>query len=166
MLLPNNFLIVEGASEVELIIAVIKRFYSDKPKIQVIGANGDTDQAERTINAIEQAYKPLNTSLYGNKVVILCDKPSIQREGGVNDFKIRHKQLVRNNQLFFLPTCAIEEYYPNPWHRTAEEEDAMSGHKKKQLGKRVGKEITQIQFENDLKTVFDALNECWVKSIT
>lgn len=166
LLLPNNFLIVEGTSEVELIIAVIKRFYPDKPKIQVIGANGDTDQAERTINAIEQAYKPLNTSLYGNKVVILCDKPSIQREGGVNDFKIRHKQLVRNNQLFFLPTCAIEEYYPNPWYRTAEEEDAMSGHKKKQLGKRVGKEITQIQFENDLKTVFDALNECWVKSIT
>jgi putative ATP-dependent endonuclease of the OLD family len=166
LLLPNNFLIVEGSSELELITAVIKRFYGNKPKIQVIAANGDTDQAERTINAIEHAFKPLNKSLYGNKVVILCDKPSVQREGGVNDFKSRHKTLVTNNQLLFLPTCAIETYYPQPWHRTETEEDAMNGKKKVQLGKRVGKEITQVQFETDLKVVFDALNECWSKAIT
>lgn len=165
LLLPNNFLIVEGASELELITTIINRFYCDMPKIQVIGANGDTDQAERTINAIEQAYKPLNRSLYGNKVVILCDKPSAQREGGVNDFKQRHKQLLQNNQLFFLPTCSIEEYYPQPWHRTIAEEDAMNGHKKKQLGKLVGREITQHQFESDLETVFQALKECWKKSV-
>lgn len=166
LLLPNNFLIVEGASELELITAIIKRFYPDKPKIQVIAANGDTDQAERTINAIEQSYKPLNKSLYGNKLIILCDKPSIQREGGVKDFISRYRHLDRNNQLFFLPTCSIEEYYPAPWHRTAEEEDAMNGHKKKQLAKRVGKEIDQIQFETNLKIVFDALTECWAKSIS
>ncbi len=165
LLLPNNFLIVEGASELELLTAVVKRFYADKPRIQVIGANGDTDQAERTINAIEQAYKPFGKSLYGNKVIILCDKPSEVRKGGVEDFKLRHKEIVKNNQIHFLPTCTLEEHYPAPWKRTAEEEDCMNGHKKKQLGKRVGKEISQAQFENDLKIIFDALNECWAKSI-
>jgi len=165
LLLPNNFLIVEGRSELELITAVIKRFYKDKPKIQVIAANGDTDQAERTINAIEHAFKPLNKSLYGDKVIILCDKPSAQREGGVNDFKIRYKPLVKNNQLLFLPTRAIEMYYPQPWQKTEMEEDTMDGKKKVQLGKRVGQEITQSQFETDLKIVFDALSECWAKAI-
>jgi hypothetical protein len=165
LLLPNNFIIVEGASELELITAVVKRFYSDKPRIQVIGANGDTDQAERSINAIEQAYKPFGKSLYGNKVIILCDKPSPERHGGVEDFKIRHKEIVKNNQIHFLTTCTLEEHYPAPWKRTAQEEDSMRGHQKKQLGKLVGKEISQEQFENDLKIIFEALKECWAKSI-
>jgi hypothetical protein len=59
-----------------------------------------------------------------------------------------------------LPTCAIETYYPQPLHRTETEEDAMNGKKKVPLGKRVGKEITQAQFETDLRVVFDVLNEC------
>src|SRR5690606_8154414 len=59
LLLPKNFLIVEGQSEFELLTRVIKRFYADKPTIQIIKANGDIDQAERTINAIEKIFIPL-----------------------------------------------------------------------------------------------------------
>jgi len=76
LLLPRNFLIVEGPSEVELITRVVKRFYPTQPKIQVISAEGDTHQAKRTINAISKAYRPLGMSLYEDKVVVLCDKPT------------------------------------------------------------------------------------------
>ena len=47
LLLPNNFLIVEGPSEVELLTRVIKRFYSDKPHVQIVSAEGDIELALR-----------------------------------------------------------------------------------------------------------------------
>jgi hypothetical protein len=37
----------------------------------------------------------------------------------------------------------------------------MNGHKKKQLAKHIGENITQQQFESDLQNVFDALKKCW-----
>jgi predicted ATP-dependent endonuclease of OLD family len=67
LLLPHNFLIVEGKSEFELLTRIIQRFYTDKPKIQIIQANGDIDQAARTINAIEKAFIPLNSSIYKDR---------------------------------------------------------------------------------------------------
>src|SRR5690606_34396974 len=86
LLLPKNFLIVEGQSEFELLTKVISRFYSDRPPIQIIKANGDIDQSERTINAIEKVFIPLNSSIYRNKFVILTDQPSAQTQGGVTQF--------------------------------------------------------------------------------
>lgn len=86
LLLPRNFLIVEGESEFELLTRVIKRFYSDQPKIQIIKAQGDIEQTERTINSIEKAYTPLGQSLYEKKIVILIDKPHPDKEGGVSQF--------------------------------------------------------------------------------
>ena len=84
LLLPRNFLIVEGASEFELLSRVIKRFYPEKPQIQIIKAQGDIDQTERTINSIEKAFIPLGISLYKNKLVILTDKPHADKLDGVN----------------------------------------------------------------------------------
>jgi putative ATP-dependent endonuclease of OLD family len=37
----------------------------------------------------------------------------------------------------------------------------ITGKKKKQLAKHVGKEITQAQFEADLVICFNALTRCW-----
>lgn len=73
LLLPKNFLVVEGQSEFELLKKVISRFYPDRPTIQIIKANGDIDQAERTINAIEKIFIPLNASIYRSKIVLLID---------------------------------------------------------------------------------------------
>ena len=42
-LFPNNFLIIEGYSEEILCNNLIERFYTDKPKIQIIRAEGDGD---------------------------------------------------------------------------------------------------------------------------
>ncbi|MFC4665281.1 ATP-dependent nuclease [Falsiporphyromonas endometrii] len=168
LLLPNNFLIVEGKSEFELISRVINRFYKEKPKIHIIQAHGDIDQTERTINAIEKAYLPLENNIYADKLVILLDAPSDQTKGGVEEFKKQRKKLVQNNQIFTLAFRDIEQCYPNQedivygnWKKTQAEVDEMSGKKKVQLAKYVGNNITQEQFEKDLKVCFDALNKCW-----
>lgn len=176
LLLPKNFLIVEGQSEFELLTRVINRFYSDKPPIQIIKANGDIDQAERTINAIEKVFTPLNSSIYRAKFVVLTDQPSAQAQGGVTQFLQNYPHLVQNNQYFQLPFRDIEQCYPNQhdsiygnWKKSQDELDAtnpagakiITGKKKKQLAKHVGQQITQIQFENDLVICFNALTRCW-----
>ncbi|HKO82440.1 MAG TPA: hypothetical protein VJU78_18650, partial [Chitinophagaceae bacterium] len=176
LLLPRNFIIVEGQSEFELFTRVIKRFYEDKPAIQIIKANGDIDQAERTINAIEKAFTPLNASIYKNKTVILLDQPSQQTQGGVQQFRLNYPHLDANNQIFILPQRDIEQCYPNQsdtvygnWRKTQAELDEVNdngkkiitGKKKKQLAKFVGDNIAQHQFETDLLVCFKALTQCW-----
>lgn len=176
LLLPRNFIIVEGQSEFELLTRVIKRFYLDRPAIQIINANGDIDQAERTINAIEKVFTPLNASIYKNKTVILLDQPSQQTQGGVQQFRQNYPHLNANNQIFVLPQRDIEQCYPNQpdpvygnWRKSQAELDAVNangekiitGKKKKQLAKFVGDNITQQQFETDLQICFDALTQCW-----
>lgn len=168
LLLPNNFLIVEGQSEFELFTRIIKRFYADKPSIQIIQAHGDVDQSEKSINAIEKLFTPLNNNIYGNKLVILMDCPSEQTKGGVDDFRKRYKQLDQNFQIFILDKRDIEQCYPNHedevygnWQKTQEQVDAMNGKKKKKLAIKVGETITKNEFENKMTTCFKALERCW-----
>ena len=168
LLLPNNFLIVEGQSEFELFTRIIRRFYSDKPSIQIIQAHGDVDQAEKSINAIEKLFTPLNNNIYGNKLVILMDCPSNQTKGGVDDFRKRYEQLDKNTQIFILDKRDIEQCYPNHqdevygnWQKTQEQVDAMNGKKKKKLAIKVGETITKEEFENKMTTCFKALERCW-----
>lgn len=176
LLLPKNFLIVEGQSEFELLTRVIKRFYADKNNIQIIKANGDIDQAERTINAIEKVFTPLNSSIYKDKTVIMLDQPSQQTQGGVQQFRQNYAHLNANNQIFILVARDIEQIYPNQvcniygnWRKSQADLDAVNannekiitGRKKRQLAKHVGDNITQQQFETDLHTCFEALTQCW-----
>ncbi|QXP62201.1 ATP-dependent endonuclease [Polaribacter sp. HaHaR_3_91] len=176
LLLPKNFMIVEGQSEFELLTRVIKRFYADKPRIQIIKANGDIDQVERTINAIEKAFIPLKSSIYGTKTVISIDEPSRQTIGGVNQFHQNYKSIIQNGQFFQLVGRDLEQSYPNQecptygnWRKTQEELDAVNekgkkiitGSKKKKLAKHVGLNISQQQFESELSICFQALQKCW-----
>jgi hypothetical protein len=176
LLLPRNFLIVEGQSEFELLSRIIRRFYPDRPAIQLVKANGDIDQAERSINAIEKVFTPLNVSIYANKFVILIDQPSAQTQGGVNQFLHNYPNIQANNQFFQLQVRDIEQNYPNQqdpiygnWRKTQTELDAVNvggdklitGKKKKQLAKQVGNNITQIQFETDMPVCFNSLGRCW-----
>lgn len=176
LLLPHNFLVVEGQSEVELFTRIINRFYEDKPRIQIIKANGDIDQAERTINAIEKIYIPLHLSIYKNKLVIIIDQPSNQTQRGVTQFLASYADLADNNQFFQLPNRDIEQCYPNQtdptyanWKKTQAELDAVNqsgkkvfnSNKKKQLAKHIGNCITKEQFENGMPICFAALTKCW-----
>lgn len=168
LLLPRNFLIVEGESEFELLIRVLKRFYSDRPTIQIIKAQGNIEQAERTINNIEKAFTPLGQSLYKEKLVILTDKPHPDKEGGVLQFLNKNKHLKTGNQFFQLTQRDIEQCYPDQdcptyhnWKKSQEEVDKMKGRQKKQLAKYVGDNISKEQFESDLEVCFNALQRCW-----
>lgn len=176
LLLPKNFLVVEGLSEFELLTRVIKRFYGDKPAIQIVKANGDIDQAERTINAIEKVYSPLNTSIYKDRLIMMLDQPSEQTHGGVQAFRQTYPHLDLNQQIYILPLRDIEQCYPyqicptyNNWKKSQDELDAtnaqgskiFTGRKKRQLAKFVGDNISQRQFEEDLKPCFLALSKCW-----
>lgn len=176
LLLPKNFLIVEGPSEFEFLSRVIKRFYSDRPIIQIIKANGDIDQAERTINAIEKVFSALNESIYRSRLVILTDLPSAEAQAGVTQFLNNNTHLTDNNQFFQLPVRDLEQHYPDQadatygnWRKTQAEIDAVNdagkktftGRKKKQLAKFVGNNITQPQFETDMQVCFNTLSKCW-----
>ncbi len=176
LLLPKNFLIVEGLSEFELLTRVIQRFYPDKPPIQIVKANGDIDQVERSINAIEKVFSPLDTSIYKNRVVIMLDQPSQQTQGGVQAFIQANNHLNNGNQMYILPLRDIEQCYPDQicaiytnWRKSQADLDAINaqgqkiitGKKKRQLAKHVGNNISQEQFENDLSHCFQALSRCW-----
>lgn len=176
LLLPKNFLIVEGVSELELLTRVIRRFYSDSPPIQIIEAKGDIDQAERTINAIEKLFTPINRSIYQDRVILLFDQPSAQTAGGVRQFHQNYPDLQRNNQVFELPVRDLEQYYPDQpcqtygnWRKSQQEMDAVNGsgkkvingRKKKQLAKHIGEQITKDQFENDMSILYQSLQRCW-----
>jgi len=168
LLLPKNFLIVEGQSEIEFLMRVIARFYIGKPPIQIIKANGDIDQAERTIGAIEQVFSPLSESIYKNKLVLLIDKPSREKQLGVDEFNRKNRHLATNNQFFELPFRDLEQYYPSQadptygnWRKSQLEVDGMKGRKKVQLAKFVGSNITREQFETEMPMCYEALTRTW-----
>lgn len=176
LLLPGNFLIVEGLSEFELITRVISRFYSDRRPIQILIANGDIDQAERSINSIDKIFNPVSTTIYRDRVVLLCDHPSEERAAGVREFIGKYPYLQENSQYFQLPHRDIEQCYPDKpceiygnWRKTQDDIDAtneagkklFTGKKKRQLAKHIGNRISQEEFEADLSTCFNALQRCW-----
>lgn len=161
LLLPCNFVIVEGKSEVEFLSRLIKREYSHRPKIQLVSANGDLIQADRSINAIEQVFKPLDASLYKDKVVILFDQPS--SPAGLAQFLTNHPDVTAQSRSFQLNVGNIEEYYPdrNNWRKTQAEVNGMSSHVKVSLARTVGDTITREEFEGEMPIVFSALEKCW-----
>ena len=97
LLLPKNFLIVEGKSDLEFVNKVIERHYSEKPRVQIVPADGDLIQTQRSFNAIVQVFKPLETSIYKDKAVIFVDKQAdtTQRD----TFLTNHANLQTNGQF-------------------------------------------------------------------
>ena len=163
LLLPNNFLIVEGPSEVEFLTKVLRRFYIEKPRVQIVSAEGDTHQAKRSINSIRKSFSPLNNPIYDERVVILCDKPSKEAEAAFLQFKKDLKALDARGQIRELGVPSLEESYPdhNSWRRTADQVKGMNSSQKIRLARLVGNEISQEQFEKEMSPVFDALTQVW-----
>lgn len=110
----------------------------------------------------------MNNNIYGDKLVILMDHPSTQRQGSVDDFKRKYKALCQNNQIFILDKRDVEQTYPDQidetygnWKKSQQEVDEMDGRKKIQLAKKVGDTISQEQFETEMQICFNALKRCW-----
>lgn len=165
LLFPNNFVIVEGQSEFELLIRIIRRHYGDKPRLQVIFAAGDTSQQERSMNAINITFTPLyQTPVYKERLVIICDKPVPKREADFKSFRAAYPGMKDGEQVFVLDTEAIEESYPSPWGKTLPEVKAMTGKAKVDLARIVGDNISKEQFESEMLKVFGALQKAWEKA--
>jgi putative ATP-dependent endonuclease of OLD family len=179
LLLPRNFLIVEGVSEYELLTRVVDRFYPNMPHIQIIKACGDIEQINRTINSIEKAFTPLDLSIYKERLVILMDQPSTSTFSSVSEFLKRNRHLQINHQHYQLAERNLEQCYPDitdeshgNWKKTQFELDELNesrnkvfnSNRKVQLAKHVGNNITQQQFETDLICCFNALTACWSKA--
>ncbi len=163
LLLPRNFLIVEGPAEVEFLTQSMQRLCAEKPAIQFIPANGDHDQAERSINAIEKVFTPLSMSLYKERMVVMIDKPRPEKQAGVDEFVAARGELKDSGRFLTLPVGSLEEYYPNhlDWRRTADRVANMKGKQKLKLARRVGKAITLEQLKADMPIVWTALERSW-----
>ncbi len=179
LLLPNNFLIVEGESEFEFLREVVRIHYSSEKKVKILNAHGDVDQASRTIGAIEKIFTPINESIYQKQVIILLDELSEQKisEGAYSEFLRKFPDVDEDEQIFKLPVGSLEEYYPvakqnqagghndvPKWKRTKTEADSMDSQQKVKLARAVSAKIEKEQFENDMSVVFEALKKCWEKA--
>lgn len=157
ILLPKNFLIVEGASECKFLQTIISRFYGDTlSDIFVLAAEGDSAQQIRSMDAINKVLLPLK-SIYTGKVVILCDQPNAQQQEDFDSF-VSSYSLTQNEDHFILNTPSLEEYYPDGWKKTAQEVAVMQQNREKvSYAQKVGEEITQSQFETDMPIIHAAL---------
>jgi len=165
LLFPNNFVIVEGRSEFELLTRVILRHYADKPRLQVIFATGDTTQQIRSMNAINVAFTPLyQTPVYKERLVLLCDKPNPQNKADFRKFREGYPELKDGEQIFVLDTESVEECYPSPWRKTPAEAKALLGKDKIELARSVGDNISKEQFEKEMPKVFGVLRKAWEKA--
>lgn len=175
LLLPRNFIIVEGESEYEFLSRAIPRLYGYRG-IQIIKAIGDITQARRSINAIEKIFSPLEQSLYKTKVVIMLDKLNNEQlsQGSLNEFLRKYSHIKEGTNLFILPFETIEEYYPNAteeqlkrdgsggagmpkWKRTTDEVKSMSNKQKVKLAKEVGNRITIEQLEESMEIILKVI---------
>lgn len=164
LLLPRNFLIVEGRSEYELLTNLIDRFYKDMPPIQIIYAEGDSDKQRRSMDAIHKVFVPLHgTPIYRDCAVIVCDAPSQAAQKDFEDFRKSYRSLEANNQLHVTPQQSLEEYYPEPWRKTHEEVVELQRQRglKTQLAITVGKAVAQKTFEAEMPVFKAALDACW-----
>lgn len=165
LLLPRNFLIVEGRCEFEFLKIIVRRFYSDKfSGIKILFAGGDLDEQEPTLLAVHKLFVPLAGSdnpIYKDRAVVLIDKPNSSQQHKYNSFKQGYPYLFQNNQVFELLKESLEDYYPSPYTKNAVEiAQLVADGKKVVYAKEVAEKITQVQFEGDMPVIFQALTRC------
>lgn len=137
--------------------------YPDRPNIQILSAEGDTHQAKRSINSVKKAFKPLESSIFEEKLVVLCDAPTVQAKAGFDEFMKEFKSFEERGQIKVLPLGSLEECYPHyeGWNRTSNQAKSMKGKQKTKLAKKIGEQITQEQFENEMRPLFETLLTAW-----
>ena len=170
LLLPRNFLIVEGKSEYEFITRIIKKYYSNEYKgLKILFAGGDIVKQQESIEAVDKTLRPLvgtDNSIYKNSLVVLLDKPNDQQQTTYNTFKQGYSYLFDDNRVFELQHHALEEYYPDQWTKTPDEIKQLQAENggKKKLAIEVAENISQEDFESKMSIIHDALKKCLEKA--
>lgn len=159
LLLPSNFIIVEGQAEFHFLDIIIRRFYKNEfGKIKILFARGDIIEQEKKYIRIAETYVPLNNPIYKEKVVFIFDKPNISIQNKYDEFKMAHPYLKDEEHLHQLPTETLEEYYPNSWKKTKTEMEAENL-LKVSYAKKVAENITQEEFEQYMSVLKTALEK-------
>lgn len=157
LLLPRNFIIVEGRSEYFFINTIIKRFYDEKFKnIKILYAGGDLIRQEPTLLAVHRLFIPLVESdnpIYRDRAIVIIDKQNTKQKKLYEQFKTGHPYLFENGQIFEIDTETLEMYYPDDY-----KENEIESNEKVEYAKRVGNEISQESFETQMPIIFEALN--------
>lgn len=164
LLLPRNFIIVEGQSECRFLQIIMDRFYKEKTKnIKVIFACGSAAEQAKVFHRIHQLYTPLHTNgVYKDKPIFIFDKPNkddMQKQLDV--FKKTYNWLIDGEHLNMLPENSLEEYYPNPWKRKPGETDYKD---KVGLAELVASEIDQKVFEEQMPVLFESIKWACTKA--
>lgn len=165
LLLPSNFIIVEGQAEYNFLSKIIERFYSDNAKcnnIKIIFARGDSDKQKELYHAIHQCYTPLLTNgVYKEKVVFLLDKPNSRQIQHYNNFRSTHPWLLNDENVHILLTDGIEQYYPDPWKR---EKHEVQDNEKVSYAIQVASSISFDDFRDKMPIVFAMLEKAIEKA--
>lgn len=158
LLLPRNFVIVEGRSEYYFLKGVIQRFYPKRYKgIKILFSGGDLDTQAPTLLAVHRLFVPLagaENPIYRERAVVIIDKPNGAQQTKYNQFKEGYPHLFKNGQVFELDRETLEEYYPESYRKS---KDEITNEEKVPYAKEVAKKITKDEFENDMKNLFEAL---------
>lgn len=160
LLLPRNFLIVEGKSEFEFIKRIVDRFYADELKgIQIIFGGGDLTEQEKSMIAVHKVLVPLvspDKPIYKKSVVVLIDKPNNDQQNKYQLFKQGYPYLFDEGRVFELPHCSLEECYPSP-HGMTPDALAATGVSKVTYARTVAAALEQAEFEGGMERVFAAV---------
>ncbi len=109
---PNNFLIVEGATDQIIANKIMELKEIDQTKIKVVSASG-IDNVENVINAVYNSVLPfvVADSPYKDNIVALIDQPNNQSQQTHNKLKT-----VLGTRLFELCSPSLEEFYPEEYY--------------------------------------------------
>jgi hypothetical protein len=112
----RNYVIVEGASDQQIVEKVLELLDTPSPTIKVLSAQG-VDTVRDTVWSVVRALVPLvvNDSPYAERVVAIIDKPN--DPNAVNVQKLRADLVDR---LYVLEEPSIEEYMPAAIYEKAE----------------------------------------------
>lgn len=169
LLLPKNFIIVEGSSEYEFLKIIKHRFYGAKYEgIKVLFARGDMSRAREIFHAIHEAYKPLfvDGGIYKESTIILCDAPNSKNTKSYDDFLKYHPWIKEGEQLQKLPFDALEKYYPTDYAKSDTEIRKLEVDEQKvEYAREIANKITQEQFERDMVVIYNTLEKALEKSL-
>jgi putative ATP-dependent endonuclease of the OLD family len=169
LLLPKNFIIVEGQSEYEFMKIVKDRFYSKKYSgIKILFARGAMDKAKEVFHAIHETYKPLfvEDGIYKKTTIILCDKPNTSNKAHYDSFLESHPWIEVGEQMQTLPVDALEKYYPSKYQKTNDEIKQLEVDMKKvEYAREVASGITQKQFEEKMSIAYKTLSKALEKAL-
>lgn len=174
ILMPSNFIIVEGPSDKIFLVKLMQRFYEDDlhgKNIIVQPSSGDitNHQIPKTLSDIEKLYSILdNNSLYQDRVVILVDQQDKRIfKSFKNKYDLPHDRLRSTGEIH---KYALEETYPyQVLERLIKKYKAKphnpkelirsilknKGNKKIEWAKRVGDEITFNEVPQIFKDVIE-----------